>query len=113
MQHTCKARIISGAALAARTLSVLVLANAPQLAAAATPPPVATDPWSRSVTVMQTFFTGVFARGISLIAIVIGGAMFAMDESGGSKKKVGGLVFGTGLMLLAAQFLNWIFGTTL
>ena len=111
MQHTCKARFISGAALAARALSVLVLAHAPLLAG--TPAPVATDPWSRSVTVMQTFFTGIFARGISLIAIVIGGAMFAMDESGGSKMKVGGLVFGTGLMLLAAQFLNWIFGTTL
>ena len=111
MRKTRKARIINGAALAARTLTVLLLANAPL--AAATPPPIAADPWSRAVNVMQTFFTGVFARGISLIAIVIGGAMFAMDESGGSKKKVGGLVFGTGLMLLAAQFLNWIFGTTL
>ena len=111
MQKTRNARFIDGAALAARTVSVLVLANAPLLAA--TPPPVATDPWTRGINVMQTFFTGVFARGVSLIAIVIGGAMFAMDESGGSKKKVGGMIFGTGLMLLAAQFLNWIFGTTL
>ena len=62
---------------------------------------------------MQTFFNGVFARGISLIAIVIGGAVLAMDESGGSEKKVGDLVFGSGLTLLAAQFLNWTFGTTL
>ena len=88
MRKTRKARFIDGAALAARTVSVLVLANAP----------VGADPWT---------------RGVSLIAIVIGGAMFAMDESGGSKKKVGGMIFGTGLMLLAAQFLNWIFGTTL
>ena len=93
------------------TLTLLLLASAPL--AASVPPPIATDPWSRAVNVMQTFFTGVFAQGISLIAIVIGGAMFAMDELGGSNKGVGSLVFGTGLMLLAAQFLNWIFGTTL
>ena len=112
MRKTRKARIINGAALAARAVSVLVLANAPLLTAAPVTP-VAADPWSRAVTVMQTFFTGIFARGLSLIAIVLGGAMYAMDESGGSKKKVGSLIFGTGLMLLAAQFLNWIFGTTL
>ena len=109
MRKTRKARFIDGAALAARTVSVLVLANTPLLAATA--PPAAADPWTRGINVMQTFFTGVLARGVSLI--VIGGAMFAMDESGGSKKKVGGMIFGTGLMLLAAQFLNSIFGTTL
>ena len=110
MQDMRKTRITGGAALAARTLSTLILAHAPLLAAA---PPLAADPWTRGITVMQTFFTGIFARGLSLIACVIGGAMYAMDESGGSKKKIGALVFGTGLMLLAAQFLNWIFGTTL
>lgn len=71
------------------------------------------DPWTRGVTVMRTFFTGPFAQGISLIAVVLGGAMFALDDGGGSKKKVGTLVFGAGLMLLAANFLNWVFGTTL
>ena len=112
MRKTLK-RFYGGAVLAARALSVLVLANAPLLAAAPATPAAAADPCTRGITGMQTFFTGIFARGVSLIAIVIGGAMFAMDESGGSKKKVGGLVFGTGLMLLAAQFPNWIFGTTL
>lgn len=76
-------------------------------------PVTPTDPWSKGVTVMRTFFTGAFAQGISLIAVVLGGAMFALDDGGGSKKKVGALVFGAGLMLLAANFLNWIFGTTL
>ena len=83
------------------------MANAPL--AASTPPPIAADPWSCAVNVMRTSF----AVGISLSAIVIGGAMFTMDESGSSKKKVTDLVLGTCLMLLAAQFLNWIFGTTL
>ena len=112
MQDTRKARFAGGAAATIRALSALLLAHAPLLAGA-TPPPLAADPWTRGITVMQTFFTGIFARGLSLIAVVIGGAMYAMDESGGSKKKVGALIFGTGLMLLAAQFLNWIFGTTL
>ena len=95
MRKARKTRIINGAFLAVSSITVLLLANAPLVAA--TPPPIAADPWSRAVNVIQTFFTGVFARGISLIAIVIGGAMFALDESGGSKKKVGGLVFGTAL----------------
>ena len=88
----------------------LTLANAPL--AASTTPPIRADAWSRAVNVMRTSFTGGFAVGISLIAIVIVWAMFTMDESGSSKKKVGGLVFGSGVMLLAAQFLNWTFEMT-
>ena len=102
--RTNAGRIKEGAALAARALSC-----APLLAGVATP----TDPWTRGVQVMRTFFTGAFAQGISLIAVVMGGAMYALDDGGGSKKKVGALIFDTGLMLLAPQFLNWIFGTTL
>ena len=105
-------RIAEEAAPVGRAVTALLLAYGPLLAGAA-PAPVAADPWSRGVAVMRTFFTGPFAQGISLIAVVLGGAMYALDDSGGSKKKLGGLVFGTGLMLLAAQFLNWIFGTTL
>ncbi len=88
-------------------LALGLLAAAPLLAGAA-----AADPWTRGVQVMQAFFTGPFARGISLIACVIGGALYAVDEGGGSKKRVGSLVFGCGLMLLAAQFLTWLFGIT-
>ena len=102
-----RSRFRRAAALPARALplaALLLLATAPLLAT------VPADPWSRAVTVMQTFFTGIFARGIALIATVIGGAMYAMDEGGGSKKRIGTLVFGAGLMLLATQFLTWIFG---
>lgn len=109
MQSTRWSRIMQGTVLAARAMSVLALSASPLLAGAVTP----TDPWSRGVTVMRTFFTGIFAQGISLIAVVIGGAMYALDDGGGSKKKLGALLFGTGLMLLAANFLNWVFGTTL
>ena len=79
-----------------------------------TPPPIVADSWLRAVNVMRTSFTGVFfARGRSLIATVIGRAMSTMDESNSSKEKVGGLVFRSSLMLLAAQFLNWMFEMTL
>ncbi len=100
-----RSRLRAAAAQAARDLPALalLLLAAPQLATAG-------DPWTQAVTVMQTFFTGVFARGIALIACVIGGAMYAMDEGGGSKKRIGTLVFGAGLMLMATQFLTWIFG---
>ena len=67
--RTNAGRIKEGAALAARALSC-----APLPAGVATP----TDPWSRGVQVMRTFFTGAFAQGISLIAVVIGGAMYAL-----------------------------------
>ncbi len=109
MQQTRRMRIGNRAAPAARVLTALALSAAPLLAGAVTP----TDPWSRGITVMRTFFTGIFAQGISLIAVVLGGAMYALDDGGGSKKKLGALLFGTGLMLLAANFLNWVFGTTL
>ena len=94
MRKTRKARIINGAALMARSHA----GECP--AGRSTPPPIAADSWSRAVNVMPTSFTGVFAVGISLIAIVVGGAMFTLDEYGSSKKKAGGLVFGSGLMLL-------------
>lgn len=100
-------RAASHARRALPVLALLLLGAAPLLAATA-----AADPWTRGIQVMQTFFTGIFARGISLIACVLGGAMYAMDEGGGSKKRVGALIFGCGVMLLAAQFLTWIFGVT-
>ena len=97
MRNTRKARIINGAALMARPHA------GKRPASRSTPPPIAADPWSRAVDVMPTSFTGVFAVGISLIAIVIGGTMFTMDESGSSTKRAGGLAFGSGLMLLPSS----------
>ena len=44
-----------------------------------------TSPWLQAIDVLQAAFTGPIARGLSLIAIVVGGLMFAFGE-GGSKK---------------------------
>ena len=67
-----------------------------------------TGPWVDAVTVLQNAFTGTIARGLSLIAIVIGGLMFAFGE-GGSKRALAGIVFGLGMTLGAANFIDWLF----
>ena len=66
------------------------------------------SPWLNAVDVLQQAFTGPLARGLSLIAIVIGGLMFAFGE-GGSKKAIAGIVFGLGMAMGAANFMAWLF----
>ena len=67
-----------------------------------------TSPWLQAIDVLQAAFTGPIARGLSLIAIVVGGLMFAFGE-GGSKKALAGIVFGLGMAMGAANFLAWLF----
>ena len=67
-----------------------------------------TSPWTDAVGVLEAAFTGPIARGLSLIAIVVGGLMFAFGE-GGSKKALAGIVFGLGMAMGAANFLAWLF----
>ena len=67
-----------------------------------------TSPWLQAIDVLQDAFTGPIARGLSLIAIVAGGLMFAFGE-GGSKKALAGIVFGLGMAMGAANFLAWLF----
>jgi type IV secretion system protein TrbC len=85
----------------ARTLLVL--------AALATVAPLRADsPWENAVTVLQNSFTGTIARGLSLVAIVVGGLMFAFGE-GESKRMLAGIVFGVGMAIGAVNFLSWLF----
>ena len=66
------------------------------------------SPWLDAIDVLETAFTGPIARGLSLIAIVIGGLMFAFGE-GGSKRALAGIIFGLGMAMGAANFLTWLF----
>jgi type IV secretory pathway VirB2 component (pilin) len=66
-----------------------------------------TDPWSNAAGHLSTAFTGPIAKGLSLVALVLGGIELGFGE-GNSRRVVGGLVFGTGLAIGAAQFLTWI-----
>jgi type IV secretion system protein VirB2 len=54
-------------------------------------------------------FTGTIAKVASLIAIVIGGYQFAHGEPGG-KKALAGVAAGTGIAVLAANVLTWLWG---
>ena len=67
-----------------------------------------TSPWLQAIDVLQAAFTGPIARGLSLIAIIVGGLMFAFGE-GGSKKALAGIVFGLGMAMGAANFMAWLF----
>ena len=66
------------------------------------------SPWLQAIDVLQSAFTGPIARGLSLIAVVVGGLMFAFGE-GGSKKALAGIIFGLGMAMGAANFLTWLF----
>lgn len=69
------------------------------------------SPWVNVVNELQAQFTGPIARGLSLIAIVIGGLMFAFGE-GGSKRAMAGIIFGLGMAMGAVNFLGWLFPAT-
>ena len=68
----------------------------------------ADSPWENAVSVLQASFTGTIARGLSLVAIVIGGLMFAFGE-GDSKRTIAGIVFGVGMAIGAVNFMAWLF----
>ena len=67
-----------------------------------------TDPWDNAVTVLKTAFTGTIANALSLVAIVVGGLMFAYGE-GQSKKTLAGIIFGVGMAVGAVNFMAWLF----
>jgi type IV secretory pathway VirB2 component (pilin) len=74
----------------------------------ATVPVYADSPWETAVRVLEDSFKGPIARGLSLVAIVIGGLMFAFGE-GESKRLLAGIVFGVGMAISAVNFMNWLF----
>ena len=67
-----------------------------------------TSPWVQAVNNLQQAFTEPIARGLALVAIVVGGLMFAFQE-GGSKQALAGIIFGLGVALGAANFIAWLF----
>jgi type IV secretory pathway VirB2 component (pilin) len=66
------------------------------------------SPWENAVNVLMGSFTTTIARGLSLVAIVVGGLTFAFGE-GTSKRLMAGILFGVGMAIGAANFLSWLF----
>jgi len=69
------------------------------------------SPWVNAVQVLQTAFTGTIATGLALVAIVLGGLMFAFGE-GGAKRTMAGVIFGVGMAIGAVNFMSWLFPAT-
>ena len=67
-------------------MSIFAL-SAAELMAQVTPPVTGAgaSPWLQAIQVLQDAFTGPIARGLSLIAVVVGGLMFAFGEGGSNK----------------------------
>jgi type IV secretion system protein TrbC len=66
------------------------------------------SPWENAVQVLQNSFTGPIATGLSLVAIVVGGLVFAFGEGGG-KRTLAGIIFGVGMAIGAVNFMAWLF----
>ena len=84
----------------AATLAVLSLLTPSTL--------LAQNPWEDAVDNLSAAMTGPIAQGLALVAIVVGGLMFAFGE-GGSKRTLAGIIFGLGMALGAANFITWMF----
>jgi len=80
-------------------VAVLLLAAIPAFAA---------SPWENAVDALRVAFTGPIARGLSLVAVVVGGLMYAFGDND-SKRMLAGIVFGLGMALGAVSFLDWLF----
>jgi len=65
-------------------------------------------PSDNAVNVLRTAFTGTIATGLSLVAIVVDGLMFAYSE-GKSKKTLAVIVFGVDMAIGAVNFMAWLF----
>ena len=86
----------------------LIVMLAAVLLIAVVPAFAQSNPWESAVNALQTSMTGPIAKGLSLVAIVVGGMMFAFGE-GGSKKMLSGIIFGLGMALGAVNFMGWLF----
>jgi type IV secretory pathway VirB2 component (pilin) len=68
------------------------------------------SPFDSGITSLQTLFTGTIAKAAALIAIVIGGFGFAFGDPG-AKKNLAGVAFGSGIAVMAANVLTWLWNS--
>lgn len=99
---------IPTSARTALTAAALALISPSTLLGQAPTPTTTSNPWQTAVEALSTAMTGPIADALALVAIVIGGLMFAFGE-GGSKRTLAGIIFGLGMALGAANFIGWIF----
>lgn len=88
--------------IAQAAVIITVLALVPAVAHA--------SPFDSGITSLQTLFTGTIAKAAALIAIVLGGFGFAFGDPG-AKKNLAGVAMGTGIAVMAANVLTWLWGS--
>ncbi|MGH9533345.1 MAG: TrbC/VirB2 family protein [Terriglobales bacterium] len=64
-------------------------------------------PCENAANVLESCFTEPIARGLSRVAVVVGGLMFAFGE-GRSKDTAVGIIFSVGMALAAVNFIGWL-----
>ena len=84
------------------TTAVAILLAFPALA-------FAESPWEYAVRMLTESVTGPIARGLSLVAIVVGGLGYAFDGGTDHKRTMAGIILGCGMALGAASFVTWLF----
>ena len=65
-----------------------------------------TDPWSTAATRLATDFTGPIAKGLCFSSDSRRWVSNLLFQKAGSKRAMGGLIFGLGLALGASQFVT-------
>ena len=66
-------------------------------------------PWQKVGEALCVLFVATLGKALAIVAVVIGGLMYAFGE-GGSKSQIAGLAFGAGMVLMAPEFLFWLLG---
>ena len=66
------------------------------------------SPWETVGVKLCELFYGKLGKALAIVAVVIGGLLYAFGE-GGSKSQLAGIAFGTGMVLMAPSFLGWLF----
>lgn len=69
----------------------------------------ALSPWDAAVVCCtDSPFVGPVGQILGVVAIVVGGLLFAFAK-GESKQVLAGIVFGLGMLIWAANFVVWLF----
>lgn len=69
-------------------------------------------PLDNTIMIVRQDLTGFWAYTLVTIALVVAGVMLAMGESGGTVKKLGGVVMGGAIALGATSLIGALFTTT-
>jgi type IV secretory pathway VirB2 component (pilin) len=67
-------------------------------------------PWETPLQSILDSITGPVAKAVAILAIVLTGLGFAMGETGGTMRRLCGIVFGVAIAFAASQWGMTLFG---